>query len=234
MVINLTKSVPLKELCRISAYGYTTKIAHDMEFTFSHEAMVGFATELLWMYEDINENRKLSLCTHPLQSVPNQVIGFYLTPDSPVLLFKVNSLNGVEEGGEYKSWKEIYIKTKNINQYYEVREPLNEADGCISVELYEFRRKNIVNIAIFDEEKHDITKFYDSVVFEVNYNGLKELATMLLVWSNNAKEGDRYLLYHIGQTGNGYNLGIVLTRESVPTIFKCDDLGCVYDYDERI
>lgn len=148
MVINLTKSVPLKELCRISAYGYTTKIAHDMEFTFSHEAMVGFATELLWMYEDINENRKLSLCTHPLQSVPNQVIGFYLTPDSPVLLFKVNSLNGVEKGGEYESWKEIYIKTKNINQYYEVREPLNEADGCISVELYEFRRKNIVNIAI--------------------------------------------------------------------------------------
>ena len=90
------------------------------------------------------------------------------------------------------------------------------------------------NSAIFDEEKNDITKFYDSVVFEVNYNGLKELATMLLVWSNNAKEGDRYLLYHIGQTGNGYNLGIVLTRESVPTIFKCDDLGCVYDYDERI
>lgn len=38
MKINLTKSVPLKELCKISAIGHTEKEAKWMEFTFSHEA----------------------------------------------------------------------------------------------------------------------------------------------------------------------------------------------------
>ena len=94
MIINLNKSVPLKELCKISAIGYTTDEAKCIEFTFSHEAIIGFATELLWMYEDINDSKKMTISTYPLQVDPSpcQAIGFYLTPNSPLLVLKVNSL----------------------------------------------------------------------------------------------------------------------------------------------
>lgn len=235
MKINLTRSVPLKELCRISARGYTTNIAESIEFTFSHEAIVGFATELLWLYDDINENRKLDLCTRQLRvdSAPNQVLGFYLTPSSPMLMIVVNSLKREDSGYEYKNWKEIYMKEKNINQHYEIREPSNEKDGLLVVEPYELRWKNIINITIFDGEKNDITKYHDTVIFEINYEGIKELATMLLVWAYNSKEGDEYLLSRIGELVCGYNLGVILTKDSIPTTFKCHDLGSAYDYDPR-
>ncbi len=94
MLINLTKSVPLRELCKITAIGHMTDTAQWIEFTFSHEAIIGFATELLWMYEDINDNKKLIISTNQLQvdPAPNQAVGFYLTPDSPMLVLKINSL----------------------------------------------------------------------------------------------------------------------------------------------
>ena len=45
MLINLSKSVPLKELCRITAIGHAAEPAEWIEFTISHEAMVGFTNE---------------------------------------------------------------------------------------------------------------------------------------------------------------------------------------------
>lgn len=234
MLINLTKSVPLRELCKISVIGHTTMAAHSLEITFSHAAIVGFATELLWMYEDINEHKKLNLCTHQLQvdPAPNQILGFYLTPSSPMLMLKVNSLK--DSRCEYRNWKEIYIEAKNTNQYYDVREPSVGKDGKMILETYELSRKNIINISVFNREKNDITQYYDTVIFEINYMGLKELGTMLLVWANNAKEGDEYLISRIDESICGYNLGVVLTKDSVSTIFKCHDLGNAYDYDSRL
>lgn len=236
MIINLTKSVPLKELGKIFAIGHTTDMAQWIEFTFSHEAIIGFATELLWLYEDISDNRKLIICTHQLQvdPAPNQVLGFYLTPNSPALVLKVNSLTEKkEEEYEYKNWKEIRIKTKNVNQYYNVESPSDESNELICLEPYELSKKNIININIFNEEGRNITKYYDTVVFEINYEGIKAFATMLLVWADNCKEGDEYLLPHIDKLDYGHNLGIMLIEDSIPTKFKCHDLGTANDYDSR-
>lgn len=47
-----------------------------------------------------------------------------------MLVIKTNSLKEENER-EYKNWKEIYIETKNINQYYDVKEPSNENNGLI-------------------------------------------------------------------------------------------------------
>ena len=236
MIINLTKSVALKEPCRISAIGHTINKAHSIEFTFSHEALVGFATELLWLYEDIDDNRKLNLCTYQLKvdPAPNQVLGFYLTPSSPMLVVRTNSLKEEEYGCEYKNWEEIYIEAKNINQYYDVKDPLNEDNGLIILEPYELCRKNIIDISIVDGGGEDITEYYSTVIFEINRKGIKDLASMLLVWANNSKEGDEYVLPHIDKSDCGYNLGIILTPNSIETKFKCGDLGTVHDYDSRI
>lgn len=237
MIINLSDSVLLKELCKISVIGNAKEVAHQIEFTLSHEAMIGLATELLWMYEDISDSRKLTISTHQLEvdPSPSQSLGFYLTPNSPMLVFKVNSLTEREdEIFEYKNWKEISIRKKNVNQYYNVKSPAYENDEVICLESYELAQKNIVNINIFNEEGGNITKLYNTVIFEINRKGIKEFATMLFVWANNCKEGDEYSLAQINNLEFGYNLGILLTQDSIATSFRCRDLGTACDYDSRI
>lgn len=61
--------------------------------SFSPEAILGFATEMIWLYEDIG-NRKLMINTNPLgiDPAPNQVMGFYLSSNNPPLMMKVNTL----------------------------------------------------------------------------------------------------------------------------------------------
>lgn len=236
MIINLTQSVPLKELCKISAIGYTTEEAKCIEFTFSHEAIIGFATELLWMYEDINDSKKLTISTHQLQIDPSpcQAMGFYLTPNSPMLVLKVNSLvNEMEDECEYKNYKEIGISPQKGNLYYNVKEPSDVDCELICVEPYELSKKNIVDISVFNENGEDISKYYSTVTFEINRKGIMNLATMLMIWANNCKDVEEYSLAHIGKADYGYNLGVILTCDSIATKFKCCDLGKASDYDSR-
>ena len=238
MIINLSQSVPLKQLCRISAVGHTSDTAWQVEFTFSHEAIIGFATELLWLYEDITDTKKLTITTHQLQvdPAPNQAIGFYLTPDSPLLVIKVNSLE--EEEYECDHWKEIRIKEKNVNQYYNVKSSFDEEGELITLEAYELSRKNIVSIHISNHEGNDVTEKFSTVIFEINRSGIKDLATMLLVWANNCQEGDEYILPRL-QTNHdrsdiGYNLGVILDHKSISAKFMCHALGTAHDYDPRM
>ncbi len=237
MLINLTESVPLKELCKITLVGQMANTAQLAEFTFSQEAMIGFATELLWIYDDINDDRQLIIETHQLKTdpSPSQAVGFYLTPDSPMLVLKINSLmEKKDKVYEYKNWKDINIREKNINQYYDVKIPSEEVGELITIEPYELSKKNIMKINIFDIEENNVTKDYSAVIFEINRTGIKEFASMLLIWANNYREGDRYILPHAGRLNCGYNLGIILAHNSILARFKCNDLGTAYDYDLRI
>lgn len=236
MIINITKSVPLKEMCRISAIGSAINVARQIEFTFSHEAVIGFATELLWMYEDIGDDKKMTIATHQLQvdSAPNQVLGFYLTPDSPMLVLKVNSLvEKNKESGIDKKCKEINIWGKNTNQYYNIKDPSTEDIELMTLETYELSKRNLVSIKVFDDEKNNITSKYHTITLELNREGIKDLATMLLVWAANYEEGTEYRLPHVDEAEQGYNLGIILTHDSISGIFKAHDLGAAHDYDPR-
>jgi len=233
LLINLTKSVPLKELCKVTAFGHTEDIAQQIEFTFSHEAMIGFATELLWMYK---ENKRQVICTHQLQidPAPTQAVGFYLTSDSPEFVLKTNTLTEKkEEGYIYENWKEINIRTKNSNICYNLTVPIVDNIEFITLETYELSRKNIVKIKILDNKGNDITKGYKTVILEINCEGIKDLATMLLVWADNYREGSEYVLPQIDNPKQGYNLGIILTHDSIPCKFKAHDLGVANDYDSR-
>lgn len=236
MIVNLTKSVSLKELCKITVIGHMADTAGQIEFMLSREAILGFATELLWLYEDISDNRKLILNTNQLQidPAPSQVMGFYLTPDSPTFVLKVNTLLEKKEEYECKNWKEINIRKKNTNQYYCIKNPSDEEKEFITLEPYELSRRNIMNINIFNAGGDNITKECSNVIFEINRKGIKEFAIMLLVWANNCKEGDEYELPHIDKMDCGYNLGIVLAHNNIAIKFKCGDLGTAYDYDSRI
>lgn len=238
MLINLTKSVKLKEICKISFTGHNSEKTGFVMFELSQDAMLGFATELIWLYDDIQRDERMIISTHQLKvdPAPSQTLGFYLTPNSPMLVIKVNSLSG--EVNEYIDYEEINIRRKNTNQYYNVRQPDEEAEleyeGFICLEPYELSRRNIINIRILDKNKNDVVSNYGMVVFEINYNGIKDFATMLLVLANNYKEGQEYPLAHVSQVQDGYNLGIMLVEDSVQAIIKCANLGASYDYDSRI
>ena len=85
-------------------------------------------------------------------------------------------------------------------------------------------------------EKVPCALFYFSKsckVVEINYTGIKDFATMLLVWANNCNEGDEYALPHIDKLDYGYNLGIILTYNNIPVKFKYHNLGTAFDYDSR-
>ncbi len=234
MIINLTKSVPLKELCKISAIGNTSQKAKLVEVTFSNEAIIGFATELIWLYQNISDESKKIISTHQLRvdPAPSQAIGFYLTPESPIFVLKTNTL---EEGGVYGSRKskEIKINGKNTNQYYTVADSDIETGEMICLETYELSRRNIVDIKILNNNGENITKSFDSIIFEINRDGIKAFATMLLVWANNCKNGDEYLLHHASSIEKGYNLGVILTENSLLAKFRCDYLQTAYEYDVR-
>ena len=236
MIINLTRSVSLTELCRITAIGHTAYTAHRIDVTFSHEAMVGFATELLWMYDDIDDYKKFIISTHPLQTdpAPNQTLGFYLTPGSPEFVLKVNSLTGkMEDKGICENCKEINIRNPDTNLYYHLKAPSVEDIELVTLETYELSRKNIVSIRVLDDEGNDITPKYRTVILEIDRKGLGDLATMLLVWADNYETGSEYLLPRIGELGQGYNLGIILTQDSIFTKFRAHALGAAHDYDSR-
>ena len=90
-----------------------------------------------------------------------------------------------------------------------------------------------MNIKVFDNERNDITDKYQTVILEINREGIKDFATMLLVWADNYKESDEYSLPHIDKSEQGYNLGIILTSDSISSKFIAHDLGVANDYDSR-
>lgn len=158
-------------LCKISVFGDKKDEAKRVQFTFSHEAVVGFATELIWLYEDIDDVRRVSIETHPLKvdPAPSQAIGFFLTPDSPVFLIKVNN--------EPKTHKE------------ECAEEIFELS-----DLYDSERKNLVKIDIYDAEGHSLNHGLDAVVMHINKCQIRELALGLWNWAAEHREGNGYLL----------------------------------------
>jgi len=231
MIINLNKSVLLKEFAELSVTGVeVTDKNYRVEVAFSKEALIGFATNLIWMYEDINENKKFHIHIDPFgrKNIPgNQALGFFMTPSSPSL---VVVLNDVMESDCYdrklENYKEIYIRNE-IKKSIEIKEPACDE----SIEEYELGYNNIADVAIYNEENINITQNYMQVVFKLNYIGLKDFATMLLILANNYKTGNKYHLANINQKNFKYNMGIMLNGNSCEMTLKCKDLGCVYDYE---
>jgi hypothetical protein len=229
MILELNNSVLLREPAELSLKGKgNTALAENIKISFSKEGLVGFAKNLIWLYEDISSNRNVYFCTDPLGKVPqgNQTLGFFLTPDSPTLTLQINFLDK-ETGVLCDNAKDIDIRKKSYRQCIEIAQPLDET----SIEEYELGLRNMAKIRVISKENEDITKDFFEVFFKINYDGLRDFATMLLILADNYVEGKEYLIAKEKETFEGYNLGIILTQESKKGILGCNDLGCVYDYD---
>lgn len=238
MIINLSQSVLLKDPCRILAVNFNSEKIERIDFSFSREALLGFATELLLLYSDINEQNKMILTTNPLKidPAPNQILGFYLTPTSPTFVIKINYLDETSiTDAKVKKAKEIIIRKKEANLYYNINTSSEEDENdCICLESYELFRRNIVDIAVVNKNGENISNKLSAITLELNRQGIKSFANMLLVLANNCDTETEYLLFQDNSVEYGYNMGIVLTQDSIPSKLIIRDLGTVDDYDERL
>ena len=69
MIINLNGNVDLCEYAKVSVRGINVETIDRVEFSFSKEALIGFAKNLIWMYEDIDRNSKFYVCTDPFRTI---------------------------------------------------------------------------------------------------------------------------------------------------------------------
>ena len=237
LLINLSKTVSDFDICRITAGGNNFVEIGHIKITMSPNAVLGFATELSWLYKDACKGEKTIITTYPLRAdmAPNQAVGFYLTSESPILVLKLNSL---DKSYDLKSCfaNNFEIKWKNANQFYNIEDyPKSmelEYDGKFCLESYELGRRNIADIRIYDINGEDVTAGFSSVTVELNYEGIKKLVSMLLVWLNGCDYEKEYGLSKIDDDKTGCNFGVILTKDSVPTMLKCSDLGTFNNYIE--
>ncbi len=229
MIINLNETVNVEELSELFLSGIEIGKGCRVELTFSKEALIGFATNLIWLYEDIDNEKNVHFHIDPLggEIQGNQALGFFLTPESPSLVVQVEQmkkLNYCEE--KIVGCKEMSIR-RGICNKIEIRDPVCDE----AIEEYELGLKNIVDIKIINGVCQNVSNMCVQIVFKLGYDTLKKFATMLMILANNYSKSDKYLLANLGQFRTQYNMGVIFTKESPDVVIKCDDLGCVYDYE---
>ena len=69
MIINLNDNFDICEYIKVSAHGKNVETIDIVEISFSKEALMGFAKNLIWIYEDIDINKKFYVCTDPFRTI---------------------------------------------------------------------------------------------------------------------------------------------------------------------
>lgn len=229
MIIDLNSETDIKEVSELTLSGYKTGEKDKIEFTFSREALIGFATNLIWTYEEIDNKKMIHFHVDSLGGEPsgNQALGFFLTPQSPSLVVQVNGIRpDFCEMDKWRQCKSINIR-QGVCKKFEIKDPACDE----SIEEYELGLKNVASIKVLDQDCKDISSECVQVVLKMNYDTLKQFASMLLVLANNCSYSCEYLLANLKQEKLQFNMGIIFTKDSPEMIIKCQNLGCVYDYD---
>lgn len=224
MILELNKHVQIKEVSELTLSGVSLDEDCKVEFTFSKAALVGFATNLFWLYEDIDRMSQTHFHIDPLGGkIPgNQALGFFLTSGSPSLVVQVGERQILDD---IKICKQITIRNK-VNKLMEIKEPACEE----VIEEYELGLQNIVDIKVVNKNGENVSKKCVQIVLKIGYETIKNLAIMLMILANNFFAGCEYLLANLNQETFQYNMGIIFSKESPEVVIKCKELGCVYDY----
>lgn len=72
MIIDLNNDINSHQYIRVGVRDKDSNIIDSIEFSFSKEALMGFAKNLIWMYEDMSANRKFYVCTDPFGMVSSR------------------------------------------------------------------------------------------------------------------------------------------------------------------
>lgn len=224
MILELNKHVEIEEVSELTLSGVNIGSDCKVEFTFSKAALIGFATNLIWLYEDIDKKRQTHIHIDPLGSEiqGNQALGFFLTSKSPSLIVQVGERQTLDK---IRMCKQINIKNR-VNTKFEIKEPACEE----AIEEYELGSQNIADIRIINKYGEDVSEQCVQIVLKIGYDTIKKLAVMLMILANNFSFGYEYLLANLKQSIPQYNMGIIFSKESPEVMIKCKELGCVYDH----
>lgn len=224
MVINLGKNISMCEYASICSSGIKKEEIGEVIITISKEALIGFATNLLWIYDDISESKKIHIHIDPLNDVygGNQSLGFFLTPDSPSLVVCIGGKNDTVNMG---CFKQVILQEESDKKIY-----ISDPKDMEFMEEYELGYNNLADIGIQTIRNGVIRDSNHQIVLNLTYRGLKDFATMLFILADNYKRKIRYDIAQEGRSKKKYNMGILLSEESCPCSIVCDDLGSVYDY----
>lgn len=225
MIIDLNKLSDTCEYFKVSVSKNSEKISY-VQMDISRDALVGFAKNLIWMYEDIDKNKQFYICADPLGGEVSgcEINGFFLAKNSPILVFRVNYPNNNLKGTYRRLYSKIDIdgETKIV----EVKRPLHYSIP----EDYELNDSNLARITLYDAENKDITNQYYEVFFDLSYEGIKNMAIVLLRLLDAYQENIEYIFKYSEFIDD---CEIVLTDDSLPFKIKCCDLGYISDYEPR-
>lgn len=69
MIIDLNGNVDWCEYAKVTVRGMDVETIGNVEFSFIKEALIGFAINLIWLYEDIDSNKEFYVCTDPFRTI---------------------------------------------------------------------------------------------------------------------------------------------------------------------
>lgn len=220
------KDVFKPEMIKLVAKGEKVQEISYIEMSFSKDALIGFASNLLWIYGDYNRNRKIIEETIPLGNpIGNQVFGFYITTNSPTFVVHIND----DFFKEQISFNDKRYSEMIFNQRVLELEPPSDDD---LPEEFEKNYENIVSIKVYDKTLKDISQEIRFISLNINYGGLRNLGIVLLDISRNYKEDFKYAFEQYKENEK-YENRIVLAKDSIPLRIKCEYLGKAYDYEQE-
>lgn len=220
------KDVFKPEMIKLVAEGEKVQEISYIEMSFSKDALIGFASNLLWIYGDYNRNRKIIEETIPLGNpIGNQVFGFYITTNSPTFVVHIND----DFFKEQISFNDKRYSEMIFNQRVLELEPPSDDD---LPEEFEKNYENIVSIKVYDKTLKDISQEIRFISLNINYGGLRNLGIVLLDISRNYKEDFKYAFEQYKENEK-YENRIVLAKDSIPLRIKCEYLGKAYDYEQE-
>lgn len=220
------KDVFKPEMIKLVAKGEKVQEISYIEMSFSKDALIGFASNLLWIYGDYNRNRKIIEETIPLGNpIGNQVFGFYITTNSPTFVVHIND----DFFKEQISFNDKRYSEMIFNQRVLELEPPSDDD---LPEEFEKNYENIVSIKVYDKTLKDISQEIRFISLNINYEGLRNLGIVLLDISRNYKEDFKYAFEQYKENEK-YENRIVLAKDSIPLRIKCEYLGKAYDYEHE-
>ena len=233
------KDVFKPEMIKLVAKGEKVQEISYIEMSFSKDALIGFASNLLWIYGDYNRNRKIIEETIPLGNpIGNQVFGFYITTNSPTFVVYINIIfRRIQMSGninddffkEQISFNDKRYSEMIFNQRVLELEPPSDDD---LPEEFEKNYENIVSIKVYDKTLKDISQEIRFISLNINYGGLRNLGIVLLDISRNYKEDFKYAFEQYKENEK-YENRIVLAKDSIPLRIKCEYLGKAYDYEQE-
>jgi hypothetical protein len=203
---------------------------YEVQLKISKEALIGFAIYALRTSMSYDETNRFHIHLDPLGNPRgNQPLGFFLTSESPRLIFTFNNLCHYEKYNEKlknHSSKQLEIN-QNLKLCYQPELDISE----VGIETHEIGFKNIAEITIFDNNEVDVTDNCIDVILEITKNGLIGLGHEFLRLAHIFRIGKSYPISQIDSANAGYDLGFHLLPDSCRLTVICGEFENIFSYE---